>query len=208
MKLQGLLLLAACVWANTETYLIRVPNYYNIPIDDTVHNRQGIVQLNQTSYAVDSHPVLDISNYNVSGCGLELPYNYTQHELRRVFVKINNYNNETFDANDLISAKVCWPATSPFDFQIGHRFLQTREMNPDSPVNQLNVYLEIQYGADFYSMSAVDKISVPIQLVISKLPNRWVPIPIELYDFIVYAMDLVLLSWLGSQYVLQYIRSI
>lgn len=195
------------IWANTETSIIRIPNYFNIPTDVTAHNRPGIVQLNETTFVIDAHPILSIDKYSIDKCDLKLPYDYSQKDKKRVFVKLNNFGNNTFDANDLINVKLCWPATSPFSFSLDHRFLQARDLFPKLSTNQLDIYVEIEYQADFYSIEPVLENTVPIKLVLSKLPNQWVPIPIELYDFIVYAMDLLILALMGTLYVQLYFRT-
>lgn len=202
------LCLSLCVWANTETSLIRVPNYFNIPADVTAQNRPGIIQLNETTYIIDTHPILKIDSYDIDLCDLKLPYDYSTREKKRVFVKLNNYGNNTFDANDLINVKLCWAATSPFSFSLDHRFLQTRDFFPELTANQLDIYVEIEYYADFYSLEPVDENTVSIKLILSKLPNRWVPIPIELYDYIMYAMDLLILASVGTLYVQLYFRTL
>lgn len=191
--------------ANTETCMIRVPYYYNIPWDAHEHNRPGLVQLNQSTYVVDTHPVLSVDAYSLDGCNLQLPYDFATQKTNRVFVKVNNFRNSTFDANDLLNVKLCWPATSPFSFRVDHQFLLTRDLYPESPTNQLDIYVEIKYRADFYAVRPVHESAVPVVLVISKLPNRWMPIPIELYDYVVYAIDLVVLAVSGLHLVQRYV---
>lgn len=203
-----ILLFVLGVWANTETCLIRVPNYYTIPIDAAAFNRPGIVRLNQSTYVIETHPVLNIEDYNSRLCSLKLPYDFHNRETSRVFVKINNYNNNTFDANDLINVKLCWPASSPFDFRVDYRFIASKELYPDSPMSQLDIYVEIEYKGDFYAVTLISDTTVPVVLVLSKLPNRWIPIPIELYDYIMYVLDLLILVWTGLPIVQQYLRLI
>lgn len=203
-----LLYFALGVLANTETSLIRVPNYFNIPVDVTAQNRPGIVQINETTYVIDTHPILRIDNYSIDKCDLMLPYDYSRKETKRVFVKLNNFGNNTFDSNDLINVKLCWAATSPFSFSLDYRFLQTRDLYPELLTNQLDIYVEIEYYSDFYATEPIDEKTVPIKLVLSRLPNKWVPIPIELYDYIMYAIDLIILASVGTQYVQLYFRSL
>lgn len=196
------------VLANTETCLIRVPNYYNIPVDVLNTNREGLLRLNGTTSVIDSHPVLTIGNYNLKGCQVRLPFDYKKKGSQRVYVKVNNYGNDTFNANDLLNVKLCWPATNPISFSLRHRFLSTHELYPEAPINQLDIYVEIEYEGDFYATKPSDEATVPIVLVISKLPNKWVPIPIELNDYLIYAIDLVILCVSGLKLVRLYLQLI
>lgn len=196
------------VWANTETCMFKIPYYYNIPVDTESQNRPGIAQLNESTYVIDSHPILDINNYQLSESSLKLPYDYSSKDRRRLLVKLNNYGNDTFDANDVINVKLCWPATSPFSFQLDHHFILTRELNPEAAINQMDIYVEVIYSADFYAVKPIEETTVPVILAISKLPNRFVPIPIELYDYILYAMDLLIFAVTLLPIAQRYIRSI
>lgn len=203
-----LLIAPLAVLANTETCLIKVPNYYNIPIDVLSTNRNVIQRLNETTSVIDTHPVLNISNYDLRGSQLTLPFDYVKKNSQKVFVKVNNYGNDTFNANDLLNVKLCWPATSPISFTLSHHFISTNELYPEAPISQLDIYVEIAFEGDFYATRPTKETTVPVLLVISKLPNKWIPIPIELYDYLLYAIDLVILCVSGLPLIQLYIQLI
>lgn len=186
--------IASLVLANTETYLLKIPNYYDIPTPQRQYLLNHISKINATTTLIDEYPILDVYNYNLENTELELPYDYVSKTEQKLFVKLNNYQNKTFDSNDLINVKLCWPATYPFDFSLSHEFIRAGEFENTPESNTLDIYVVITYQADFYAVKEVTDQTIKFHLVVSKLPNS-IPIPIELYDFIVYAVDLCILMW-------------
>ncbi|GEQ67750.1 hypothetical protein JCM33374_g1415 [Metschnikowia sp. JCM 33374] len=194
------------VWANTEAYGFHIPNYYDIPLHMTSDSRDSkLIHLNETAMLIKNHPILTIDNYSTENSVLRVPYNYTSKPLKRLFVKLNNYNNQIYDSNDLINVKLCWPATTPVNFRISHRFIQERQFTGlESQSNSLDIYIVIDFEGDFHAMGPVTSTGFEILLVLSKLPNR-LPIPIELYDYIVYVVDIMVLTvtvlpWLSQAF--------
>lgn len=191
-----ILSLSVVTWANTEAYGFQVPNYYEIPIHNP-NNSHGseFVFLNETSLLLRNHPILSIDNYSTNTLVLSVPYNFTKSPRQKLYVKLNNYNNNLFDSNDLINVKLCWPATTPINFRLSHRFIQEKEFTGLSqPSNTLDIYVVVDYEADFYALEPVPYTDFEILLVISKLPNK-LPIPIELYDVIAYVIDIMILAY-------------
>lgn len=179
------------VAANTETIVFLVPNYYDIPLQPHVFSGQNLVSINSTTNALTEFPILDVYNYNLLQTLVSVPYDFAAQRSNRLLVKLNNYGDSTFDANDLINVKLCWPATTPVNFRLDHKFVRSGDLGLAEkllPQDTLDIYVEIQYQADFYAVREFLPPQLEFNLVISKLPNR-VPIPIELYDFIMYFGD-------------------
>lgn len=190
MKLLLPLLWAATAWANTETYLYRVPNYYEVP--PHVDNGHGLTRLNASALLITNHPVLTIDNYTLDGTAVTVPYDFAGKPSETLYVRLNNYGNATFDSNDLISVKLCWPATTPLSFRLSHKYVRASEFGLAGR-NTLDAYVVVEYEADFYAVAPVADTSFDMHLVVSKLPNG-VPIPIELYDVIVFLVDVVIVA--------------
>lgn len=183
------------VTANTETFLFQIPNYYDIPSDTRELASPQIVAMNSSHNALIGHPIFDVHNYNILQSVVSLPYDFTRQERQTLLVKMTNFNNTTFDANDLINVKLCWPATTPVNFELYHLFLRAHDVGlaeSGLPEDTLDIYIVVEYEADFYAVREVEFTNLDFQLVISKLPNR-IPIPIELYDVILYVVDVCIL---------------
>ncbi|KAG5421405.1 hypothetical protein I9W82_000495 [Candida metapsilosis] len=126
-----------------------------------------------------------------------LPYDSTTQPSKTILVRLNNYNNTLFDGGDLLNVKLCWPATLPFDFRISHEYIKTKELIEESlDPAQLDLYLRIDY--QFFGVTYDEKFlksqgEVKFQLFVNKLPFKLIPIPLELYDFVVYLADLLIL---------------
>lgn len=186
-------LLLNVVRANTETYLFKVPNYYDVPVHTSPYQQNRLEQINSTTWVMLDYPVLNALNYNLSNTILELPYDYENKPSCHLLVKLNNYDNLTFGSNDLINVKLCWPAIYPFDFGLSHRYIRASEFGETDPKkNTLDIYIDIHFQADFYSVMAELPTAVEMNLVVSKLPSV-IPIPIELYGVIAYLVDICIL---------------
>lgn len=183
------------VTANTETFLFQIPNYYDIPSDTRKVVNPQVTAINSSHNALIDHPIFDIHNYNILQSVVSLPYDFTRQERQTLLVKMTNFNNTTFDANDLINVKLCWPATTPVNFELNYIFLRAHDVGLAElglSEDTLNIYIVVEYEADFYAVREVETSNLEFQLVISKLPNR-IPIPIELYDVILYVVDVCIL---------------
>lgn len=188
-----LLAIVASAVANTETYLVRIPNYYDVPKHDQKYLKNRLVQVNSTTFVLEEFPILDVHNYNLTNTLVELPYDYVTKPDQKLLVKLNNYLGLTFDSNDLINVKLCWPATYPFGFDLSHEFIKSSTLLEDN-AQSLDIYIVVDIKPDFYAVRPVEQQTVQFSLVISKLPNS-VPIPIELYDYIIYVVDLCIVTW-------------
>ncbi|KAF8004171.1 hypothetical protein HF325_001619 [Metschnikowia pulcherrima] len=158
-----ILSLCALAWANTEAYGFQIPNYYDIPLHRSDSFMSNEVKfLNETSLILENHPILTLDSYSIENLVLTIPYDYLSKPKQRLYVRLNNYNNK-------------------------HEF-----MGLESNTDNLDVYIVIDYQADFYAPKPVTYSDFKIVLAVSRLPNR-LPIPIELYGFIVYLVDLLIL---------------
>ncbi|OBA21577.1 hypothetical protein METBIDRAFT_188240 [Metschnikowia bicuspidata var. bicuspidata NRRL YB-4993] len=208
LVLAVVLSLGRLVCANTEAYGFQIPNYYDVP----GHAPGGpastaIVPLNHTARLLTDHPILSVSNYSTAELVLTVPYDFSGLPKQTLFVRLNNYHNCSFEPNDLIHVKLCWPATTPVNFNLSHRFIQEREFGAEaSPRDTLHIYLVIDYQADFYPVEPMHHTSFDMLLAVSKLPNT-VPIPIELYGVIVYVVDLMILTATALPWILQQFSS-
>ncbi|KAI3403983.2 hypothetical protein KGF56_003250 [Candida oxycetoniae] len=233
--------LSICL-ANTETYLLSIPHYYNIPKPTnriTSGYPRDIQHLNTThsvllQYHIGSirdqipfaHNKYTISNTNANT--IVIPYDTTLPVQKTLLVKINNYSDSIIESNDLLFIKLCWPATSAYDFRLSHEYIKTNELlgidreskslgidreskslgDNDIESKDLDLYLRIDY--QFFGVTYNrDKFlhsedELKFQLYINKLPLNWLPIPLELYDLIIYLVDIfiILVTQLG------YIRSL
>lgn len=174
-------LLASFVMANTEVYMFTVPNYYEIPSGPTQQSPE-LALVNATTRHLDIHPVLTIDTYNIEDTVVTLPYDFHGKPQQRLLVKLNNFENSVYSANDLVHTKLCWPATSPFDIRISHGFFKEQDILGTGSAH-LDMYLIIDYTGNFHAVREVSDDSFSFMLVVSKLPNK-LPIPIELYDYI------------------------
>lgn len=195
-------LLFSVVRANTETYLLKVPNYYNVPAQIPPYQQNRLEQINSSTWVMLDYPILNATNYDLTNTTIQLPYDYEQKPLSHLLVKLNNYANLTFDSNDLINIKLCWPAIYPFDFQLDHRFIRASEFGETEPhKNTLDIYIGIHLQADFYAVVPELPTAVEMNLVVSKLPSV-IPIPIELYGVIAYLVDICILLGALLPYIL------
>ncbi|EGV65781.1 hypothetical protein PSN45_003425 [Yamadazyma tenuis] len=189
------------VHANTETHVLRVPNYFDVR-SDSYNEASPLSQYGSSSVLYD-YPIMNRypdNNAKIGSIVMEDPLKDGDSQF--LLVRLNNYNDTTLEPNNLLFIKLCWPATIPVDFELSHKFLYGNEdgmkrnkVEVDSPSHAL--YLVIKCTAKFktYSekYSTID--SVKFKLVIQKLPNPWVPIPLEVYDIIMYLVDVGILLW-------------
>lgn len=193
--------------ANTETYLLRIPQHYDIPLHpEPIHQSHQLQRawqhINSTHDVLLDYPIASINDeLNPYAAQLSnvivLPYDSTTQPSKTILVRLNNYNNTLFDGGDLLNVKLCWPATLPFDFRISHEYIKTKELIEESlDPAQLDLYLRIDY--QFFGVTYDEKFlksqgEVKFQLFVNKLPFKLIPIPLELYDFVVYLADLLIL---------------
>lgn len=195
-----LAVLAAC---NTEAFTFKIPNYYNIPACKTHYENARLEQINDTVSKIDDYPIQTVRDYDFKNLIIKIPYNYSTRPSGSLFVKVNNYNGTTYDSNDLINVKLCWPAVTPLSFSLSHRYLRPKDfgIEPSPEDDFLDIYIEVQYEGDFYAVKEIKETSAQFFLIISKLPNR-LPIPIELYGFILVSCDVLIILWWMYPYVI------
>ncbi|KAF5210290.1 hypothetical protein EJF18_40324 [Clavispora lusitaniae] len=188
-----LVLLTVRVLANTETFSFTVPNYYNVPVRTSPYVDSQLEQYNSSTWVMFEFPIVNATNYDTSDSIIKLPYDFHSKRSQRLLVKLNNYANSTFDSNDVINVKLCWPATYPFNFDLSHTFLRAKEFGEtDAAKDTLDIYIDISIEADFFAVVSDLPTFVEFSLVVSKLPNS-LPIPIEVYSIIAYLVDVCIL---------------
>lgn len=196
---------AQIVLANTETYNFQIPYYYDIPSSSSSNNNNIIIhKLNDSTTLIEGYPILDKYDYtplinqlnsNITSI-INLDYDTTNKPSKQLLIKLNN---NKLSSNDLINVKLCWPSILPFNFDINHEFIKKSSLINNIPKNNdtLDIYLIINYKADFITsnLKLFTKINdhVYFNLFIIKLPNNFLPIPIELYDYIIYIIDLLII---------------
>lgn len=193
------LLLVRAVLCNTEAFTFQVPHYYDIPHGKLLAEIPQIEDINSTTSRIEHFPISTIAHYDLTNRLISLPYNYLEKPSGTLFVKVNNYNGTTYKSNDLINVKLCWPATTPLNFRLSHRYLRTKDFGlaPTHGDESLEIYIEIHYEGDYYAVRQIQESSADFYLVISKLPNK-LPIPIELYDLIMFIVDgIIVMTWLS-----------
>lgn len=187
------LLLATIAMANTETYMIRVPKYFDIPNHQSGFESVNIHPINETHKYIEHFPIVDKSNYLNAIPTIEIndPFHDKQHNT--LLIKLNNYLNSTYDSNDILFVKLCWPAIYPVHFQLDHQFIHTNELIKGQ--NSFDMYLQVDMKWDFktYHHDYETVPGVKFKLVVEKLPNQWIPVPLEVYDIIVYLVDMVII---------------
>lgn len=193
--------LPCLVLANTESYMLNVPHYFDIPSHpneigiDNLHQR-SVHALNATHSLILDYPILKTPLKTGASHTVSLAYNPLTDPPNKILVKLNNYHNDTFSSDDLLYVKVCWPATIPVDFRFGHSFHRLSQFHPNPAVDTFDIYLEIDLSGDIhtYSDQFIHSIGeIQFQLYITKLPCRWIPVPLELYHYIVYVVDISIL---------------
>ncbi|EGW31522.1 uncharacterized protein SPAPADRAFT_140582 [Spathaspora passalidarum NRRL Y-27907] len=204
IQLGYVLFMAVLCLANTETYLIRTPYYFDIvshprAIENRFNFHREIVEINQTHSLIEDYPIQTIDTFNVVDISnvLNLDYNSKVKPKKTLLVRINNYGDSLFQPDDLLNIKLCWPATTPYDFWISHTYLHSNELLSTENDN-FDLYLKIDYQfiGETYDPEKYlhDNDNLQFQLYINKLPNNWLPIPLELYTYLLYLIDLVILT--------------
>jgi len=168
--------------------MVRVPYYYEIPPSFNNSIDYAPTRLNSTYSVLNNYP-LDSIEKTYEPHVVDVVYNSVDKPTETLLVRINNYNNTSFTPTDIISIKVCWPATTPVGFDLTHLF--TNEFDDDK--TYLGLYVAVSYKMDAASYD--DKYfstneHIKFQLYLTKLPNKWLPIPLELYDTITYLVDI------------------
>ncbi|CCE83142.1 Piso0_003714 [Millerozyma farinosa CBS 7064] len=197
----------ACVLGNTETHLLRVPKYFSINphpahLDE---NSIDIISVNSTHQLLLDYPIDTAQNQHHGKHQVALYQHGDSVTEKKLYVKVNNYGDEVFQAKDLLYVKLCWPATLPYEFTISHEFQKLSEIYNQQKQDSFDLYFVISYKPNFVTYD--DKFRSEVKdlkfhLYISKLPSSWLPIPIELYDYVTYLAALLTISY---KHILPYI---
>lgn len=182
------------VSANTETHILNIPNYFDIPQHPTPFNSYEIKSINHTHWTAFDFPIVDKYSYSIpQNDTVNIPGHLYDGETGSILVRLNNYKDSTYNSNDLLFIKLCWPATIPIDFEINHQFIHSNEL--DESLSTFDMYLVIKFTPNFKTYHEQYKtIDAKFKLVIEKLPIR-IPIPLEVYDIIVYLVDITTLLY-------------
>lgn len=183
----SLICLVGLVSANTETILLPIPHYYNIPAHPSsyVHHLESPVhapKINETHSLLKDYPIGNkLKQVSVSKSAVSVDYNDKLALPHTLLVKLNNYSDQTFKSDDKLYVKLCWPATEPFDVDLSYQFIQEEEGE------ELDLYLIINYESDAHTYLKDDRLdSFSFNLHISNSP--W-----DLIDLIVYLVDLLII---------------
>lgn len=120
---------------------------------------------------------------------IHLSFLLTQKDPTKVLVRLNNYGDNTFKSNDILYAKLCWPATSPVNFSLKGKFYELKDIDNTSSIDSFDMYLQVEFSPDFYPVegdSFPNDVELTFNLDITKLRNKWIPIPPELSSLVVY----------------------
>lgn len=178
------------VICNTEPYILQVPKYYEVP-GCTKQWPSQHVYITEKHSIVNDFPILNVSTINqIPSITIQPSQPFDKIDHGSVLVKLNNYYNSTYDSNDILFIKVCWPAIFPVGFNIKHEFLAIES-------NEVDIYLNITYSFDYNTILELVEL-IEFNLIIEKLPRK-IPIPIEVYDVILYQMDIVIM-FIGGLY--------
>lgn len=196
-----LFMLPCMVLANTETYLLQIPHYFDIASHPNAINahdlhHRSVHTLNTTHSILLDFPILNTPSSSEFTSTVSIAYNPLRDPTNKVLVRLNNYHNDTFTSDDLLYIKLCWPATTPVDFRIDHSFYKLSDFDLEYLDNTFDIYLEVEVSSDIQTYSAqFDDFmkEIQFQLYITKLPCKWIPIPLELYGYIVYLVDVSIL---------------
>ncbi|CUM67926.1 uncharacterized protein PRCAT00005638001 [Priceomyces carsonii] len=195
-----ILVFASQIIANTETYLLKIPYFFDIPLqpksfeDSSGSQKNFITSLNDTHSLLLDYPIIT-KDQMIQLSPIKLTYNTNNALKSTLIIRINNYENATFNNDDVLYIKVCWPATSPYNFSLSHRYIKLSNL-VNKAEDSINLFTIVDYQFNAYAsdrnfLSNTDE--VIFQLYIYKLPSRWIPIPLELLGPITYLVDLTIL---------------
>lgn len=199
--------LCTIVAANTETYLLKIPHHFSIPHcpSKQVGVSPNFYHVNESHAILLDYPIGTIETNKMFNNVLEWNYNTIEKPIQNILVRINNYNDTTFESNDLLFVKLCWPATSPLSFEISHEYHKLSNFMSTEHVDSFDLYLKISIGASFHLIhpSMLNEVQrYKFLLDITKVPHKLLPVPVELYSYIFYALDLTIFLLLVGAFAL------
>lgn len=196
IKMMWLLWLIQVIWvagvlANTESLLLTIPHYYDVPAHPSPNAAGSSMHaslINETHSVLSHFPIGDKYTYELLSAHASTvlaPYRGSQQE-STLLVKINNYANDTFGPDDTLYVKLCWPATTPFAVDLAHRFIENQQNT------QLDLFLVITYRFNAFTfVKSLDIHSFAFNLHITKLGA--LSLPYELVELAVYLGDVAIL---------------
>lgn len=199
----ALALFVTAVLANTESILLQIPHYYDIPSHPQGYNSSIPVSpifINDTFSVIADYPIGDKYSQPVDS-SVSVGYHEALNEQHTLLVKLNNYADSTFTSDDSLYVKLCWPATEPFSIDLSYKFLA----NVDSK-DVLDIYVVVAYVSKAFSLeSAASSLdTLKFNLHVTKLP--WFPVPIEIIYLVTYLVDvLIIVIWVLLPFLRKYI---
>lgn len=178
----------ALVVANTETYIYRIPYYYDPPPPTT---RQGLTS-NKTHTVIHHYPI-DTVSHQADSHQLVLHPGTT-------LVQINNYD-DMLKAEDTLNFKFCWPATNPYDVHLDYVYSLEFTDVPE----RVDLFAAITLTPEGQSARQLPPQPLTANFYIAKLPLKWLPIPVELYSLIPYLVAVTVVSVAAMPYVTRWL---
>ena len=172
--------------ANTETCLVRVPEYYNIvlhpsPISRDARFSRELHRLNTTHTVLLDYPIGSIDDQDMSNI-ITVTYDTVAQPRSTLLVRVNNYGDNTFTNGDMLNIKLCWPATMPYDLSIDHVYMHSNEL-VESVEDEFDLYVAVTYEFHAFSYDngrfLQEETALSFQLYVNKLPSRFLPIPLS-----------------------------
>lgn len=159
MKVYHLLYLLAqfvCVYANTESFVIRIPHDYPLPV----------------SYENNQHPTISLLGTNHKTQTYNVPLDSTYY-----------IEFQDFQANEDYHVRVCWTAINPVSVtNLGH-VIVPHSTSFQGSVDYDNSRIFIHFDVLQNSYPSMDVVSVPVNVSVSNLK---LGIPVDLYSTIIY----------------------
>ena len=185
-----------CLWvqlvrANTETYLLSIPYYYNIvPHAEPYIDQQSHIpiRINDTHRYLEDFPIYNVLTYGKYSNVVHINQSHVPtNALNVLYVKVNNYENNAFSSRNVIYWKLCWPSSSPYWFRISHEFMD----------DDLSLYLVVEYQFEGIpnKRRSLDLTSDVEFLLYGSSLSNWLPLPIELIPIIAYLVDVGILLY-------------
>lgn len=194
---------AQLVVANTETYLLSIPYYYNIlPHPDPYIDSQEHLPLriNHTHSYLYDYPIYNALSYGKYSNLVRIDRSGPSDEPNVLFVKVNNYEDNVFSSSKVIYWKLCWPTSSPYWFRLSHQFVG----------EDLALYLVIEYQFEGIPNSAgAQEPAKDLEFYLyGSALSKWVPLPIELVPIVAYLVDVGILLYRIIPWIMSYYFSV
>jgi hypothetical protein len=196
IAMMWLLLLTQVIWAagvlaNTESILLPIPHYYDVPAHPmpfAAGSSMHASPINETHSVLSDFPIGNKFTHDLLSAHastVQAPYRGSPQE-NKLLVKMNNYANKTFAPDDTLYVKLCWPATTPFAVDLEHRFIENQQNS------QLDLFLVISYRFNAFTFwKDLEIHSFAFNLHVTKLGA--ISLPYELVDLAMYLSDVAII---------------